>query len=120
MTTSGNTNDFLTSAHICMKSPWDISEAFEPMFDDQIAVTRNGVRYPVKACVFPIEQVDPFVDSDYQNDVKLISALIRKRGIPKGWKPQVGDEVQLANGEKYKASEIEDEQIWFKMTARSK
>ncbi len=102
-----------------MESPWNIEEAFEPMFDEAVEITLPDRRFTIKACVFPVEQVDPFVEEDYDNKVKLVNILIRKRCYPDSLKPGVGDKVSLEDGTQYKICEVRTEQTWFIATARS-
>ena len=102
-----------------MDSPWNIEEAFDPMFDETVEITLPDRRFSIKVCCFPIEQVDPFVEDDYDNKVKLVNILIRKRCYPDSLKPSIGDKVTLKDGTQYKICEVRDEQTWVTATARS-
>lgn len=109
------------TAYINMKNPWNVFEAFQPMFCDKVEIILkpDSLKYTVDACVFPMEQVDPFVEVSNESNIKLMTVLLCKKCFPKNLKPKVGDSVLFENGEKYNISEISDEQTWWKCVTRS-
>lgn len=103
-----------------MTNPWYCNDAaFEVMFSDTAEIKTKTERGTVKCCVFPIEDVDPFIDTDTETKIKRISILLKKKNWFCGTRPSIGDRITLPNGEQFKLSEINDEQNWYKMTARS-
>lgn len=80
------------------KSPWrGDGGAFDVMFDDEAEFRlEDGRRSTVKCCVFPMETVDPFADSDNESAIKSVSVLVRHcdwHFVEK--KPSVGDQIAL-------------------------
>ena len=104
-------------------SPWYSNDAaFDVMFSDEaeMVLASDGERGTVKCCVFPKEEVDPFIESDNESAVMQATLLMKKCD----WhflnkKPNVGDQFKLANGDKYKIFSIEAEQNWWKLNGRS-
>ena len=104
------------------KSPWEEDGAFDAMFEDvaTFQTVKTTETKTFRCCVFPIETVDPFIESDSESDVKKISVLLRKDEWDLNQKsPSIGDAMELRNGERYKVSEVRDEQNWWKLTGRS-
>ena len=66
-----------------MSNPWKEQLPFAPMFCDVIKIdgTREGVQgfqSTVRACVFPIEDVEPFDQSCADSDVQSITVIVPK------------------------------------------
>jgi hypothetical protein len=64
-----------------MKTPWNSDiKAFEIMFSDEAEYTASvkGEKGTIECCVFPVETVDPFADSDSDSKIKSVSVLVRK------------------------------------------
>lgn len=104
------------------KSPWEDDDAFDAMFEDVATfhTVKTTETKTLRCCIFPIETVDPFAESDSESDVKRISVLARKDEWDFNQKsPSVGDSIELRNGERYKVAEVRDEQNWWRTTARS-
>ena len=108
-----------------MNNPWLIDDAFDVMFSEtvQLNITRNGMTYstPLDACVFPIEDVDPFVDSDTDNETKRISVILRIEDVRNALndKPQLQDTIKLIDDSVWGICEVKAEQSWYKVIARS-
>ena len=98
--------------------PWSVTAPFAPMFREAVTLKHNATSNTEsgKACVFPIETVDPFAEQSVENDAKMIYALLLKEGIEVA--PKVGDELTLSDETKWSVSEVELEQTWWKITAR--
>ena len=73
-----------------MKSPWhDIDCAFDPMFTEAAEfVTSAGRHGTVPCCVFPIEDIDPFAETDTASAVKRVKRSVRLKRR-KNTKPSV-------------------------------
>ena len=113
------------------KDPWrDCTDAFGPMFSDEVVFLARGTgttgttgttdgiqRYPVLACVFTEEQVDPFIEHDSESSIRLLTVLVPKKNWRNPRFVQVGDSV-FASGSRWTVAEIEDEHDWFKVRAR--
>ena len=63
--------------------PWSVTAPFTPMFNETVTLDHKSTSTSEqgKACVFPIETVDPFVDQSVENEAKSISVLLLKDGI---------------------------------------
>lgn len=107
------------------KNPWRDDGAFDDMFCDvvEISGTRDGSPFQTSldACVFPREDVDPFVESSAESDVRKIDVLVRVRDADRSgaYRPQLGDVVEREGGDKWKVCGVEKEQNWYRITARS-
>lgn len=106
-----------------MENPWIIEDAFKPMFCDvvEFACVREGRknRSSVRACVFPVEDVDPFVDSDVENNLKKIHVIVKKLSMDAlGVVPKVGDVFKMANCESYGITSVELQHWDYVITAR--
>ena len=105
------------------RNPFHAPKAFEPMYLDAIgyaAINANTtVRTNLTACVFPLETVNPFADSDTENEAKCIQVLIRKAYWPFATPPKTGDEITALPNAKYRVQDVEDELDDFRITARS-
>ena len=103
------------------KDPWrDCTDAFGPMFSDEVVFrARQGASqgYPVMACAFTEEQVDPFVEHDNESPVRLLTVLVPKREWKNPRPIQVGDTVE-AHCSLWNVGEVEEEQDWYKVRAR--
>lgn len=99
-------------------NPWKVTDAFAPMFNEQVTLTHNpnGATDVGKGCVFPIETVDPFAESDIENDAKSISVLLCKECASST--PKISDEVVLEDGSRWNVAQVEDEQTWWKLICR--
>ena len=98
-------------------NPWKIDAPFAPMFDEQITLTHlDGVDENGMACVFPIETVDPFADSDTENMAKALSVLL-KYGDEVS-QPLVGEKITLSDGTNWNIGAVDNEQTWWKLTCR--
>lgn len=99
----------------------DINDAFLPFFDNTIAI--KGIRpdnqeifTSLQASIFPVEDVDPFSDSDIETDLKKIEILVDTIYFGK---IQVGDEITTEYNEKYKVTKVEKTLDFTKISARS-
>lgn len=102
-------------------NPWNsCGEAFSVMFSDEAEfITSKGERGSLYCCLFPKEDVDPFVESDADSIIKSVSVLVKKCDWHFRTKPAIGDQVKICNDGKYKVMDVEDEQNWYRLTARS-
>ena len=98
--------------------PWNVTAPFKPMFRETVMLKHMSTSRieSGKACVFPLETVDPFMEQSVENDAKMVSVLLLKEGVEEA--PKVGDELTIADGSKWSASNVELEQTWWKITAR--
>lgn len=103
-------------------SPWKCNDsAFDVMFSDEAEfLLVDNEKSTVRCCVFPKEDVDPFVDSDNESMIMSATVLVKKCD----WhflntRPSVGDQIRLPNGDKYKVVTVEAEQNWWKLNGRS-
>lgn len=83
-------------------------------------VTTSNQRGTVNCCIFPIEEVDPFAETDTASDVKRANILVRK----KDWlsfkeTPAVGNLVITPDGRKWKIEQEDLEQDWWSIKVRS-
>jgi len=69
--------------------------------------------------VFPIETVDPFADSDTENEAKRIQVLIRKADWRFATAPKTGDEITALPNTKYRVQDVDDELDGYRIKARS-
>lgn len=110
-----------------MTNPWNITSAFSPMFTDTVEI--NGVRPngcvfrdSFASCVYPPEDDVAFGDCEADTTRKRIKLLVIKRG-DNGWNkrfpPQMGDEVALEDGSKWKMTSVDNQLNWFSIEARS-
>lgn len=98
--------------------PWDIAAPFKPMFRETVTLKHMSTSTTEigKACVFPLETVDPFIEQSVENDAKLVSVLLLKDGIATA--PKVGDTLTLADQSNWSIANVELEQTWWKITAK--
>lgn len=98
--------------------PWNVAAPFTPMFRESVTLKHKATsdNESGKACVFPLETVDPFEEQSVENEAKMISVLLLKDGIVNA--PKVGDELVLSDETSWSVSNVELEQTWWKMTAR--
>ena len=83
-------------------------------------VTSSGSRATVACCVFPIEEVDPFADTDLTSDVRRMSILVRHTDLVSVKdKPVVGGLVITPDGLRWKIEKADLEQNWWSLKARS-
>ena len=76
----------------------------------------------VKACLFPIESIDPLAENDIESDVKMVSITAKEDAFmpyDKKMKPQVGDTFITENDEKYKVTSVERSNGFFDIIGRS-
>jgi len=105
-----------------MISPFaNIESAFAPMFTEAAEfTTSSGIRGTVPCCVFPIEAVDPFVETDVANDVRRANILVRKCDwITLKEEPKVGDSVTTPDTKRWKIETFDIEQDWYRLGVRS-
>lgn len=110
-----------------MADPWNTAEPFSPMFSETVEVSGSrakgqSFRGSFSACVYPVEDEEPFADTDADSDLRHFRLLVTKmgrRGWNKPYPPQIGDQVKLKNGSKWKVSKMEDRQFWFELEARN-
>ena len=90
-------------------NPWKVSDAFAPMFNEQVTLTHkaDNTTDVGKGCVFPIETVDPFAESNTENDAKSISVLVCKECTSST--PKISDEIVLEDGSRWNVAQVEDE-----------
>lgn len=105
-----------------IKSPFkNIDDAFKPFFDTLISI--KGIRADndyiftsLQASVFPIEDIDPFSDTDIDTEIKKIQIIVDKIYFGK---IQVGDEITTEENEKFKVSKVEKTLDFTRIEARS-
>lgn len=105
-----------------MKSPYiGIDDAFAPMFTEVVEYTTStGVKGTVPCCFFPIEEVDPFVETDIDNETRRANILIRRKDwLAYSDEPKVGNSVSTPDGRKWKVETYDLEQDWYKLGVRS-
>lgn len=104
------------------KSPYiDIDKAFDPMFMEcaDFTTEQGGLRGTVPCCLFPVESIDPFVETDIDTKVKRANVLVRKRDwLDLEDKPQIGDHVRWVDGSEWLVESCDIEQDWYRMEVR--
>ena len=112
-----------------MKSPFDIDgAAFEPFYDQTIAVSGKLQSSPLKACILDADLDDPLSDMSQSADRRRVFVMIPKYG-DKGWNgetpPKLGDTLtviswggmQLGKDE-FAIELVQDYSDSWKLTAR--
>lgn len=112
-----------------MKSTFENSAAFEPMFDEIVSFLAKreygDIVGSFRACVMPIQDMEAVFDDSVQSHVQRFSVLIPNSGASAwlegalGSRPQVGDVIEFKSGIRAavtKVSTIADS--WFEMEAR--
>lgn len=105
-----------------IKSPFkNIDDAFMPFFDTLISI--KGIRADndciytsLQASVFPVEDIEPFCDTDIDTEIKKIQIIVDKIYFGK---IQVGDEITTEENEKYKVCKVENVLGVTRLEARS-
>lgn len=72
----------------------------------------------LNACVFPIETVEPFIDTDTQSEVKHICVVIHKSDWPFKNLMAIGDTITEFDSTTWKITDVSLEQDDIKITAR--
>lgn len=107
-----------------MTNPWTENDAaFGPMFCDEVAYTlgsdstQSGT---IRCCAFPMEDVDPFAESDNVSDIRAVTLLVNKADwtFADNAKPSVGDRF-THDGERYRVYQVTPEQSWWRLIGRS-
>lgn len=102
-----------------MKNPWICNDsAFTAMFSDVVEYSTQSERGTIKCCIFPVEAIDPFLDSDSASDIKSITILIKKPNYYFRQKPSIGDKIKTPET-KFNVVKIDDEQSWYKIFGRT-
>ena len=82
--------------------------------------TSTGQRGTIPCCVFPIEDVDPFADTDTASTVKRIKIVIRRADwLSFADAPEIGNMVKTGDGKTWKIESSDMEQNWWSVKARS-
>lgn len=105
-----------------MNNPWNVSDAFDDMFVDHIVLSSHSMQLSCDACVFPVEDVDPFTESTTTNSAKMLNVLVRYRDVnmlSSFGRPKISDCV-LYDGVKWSVADVDKEQDWYRITTRSK
>ena len=110
-----------------MDNPWTMTKPFEAMFTDVVEISGArprgcSFRGSFTSCVYPVEDDEPFSETDAETSLKRITLLVIKRGSlgwNKSYPPQIGDQVVLENGSKWKVSNVDDRLDWFEVRAKS-
>ena len=107
--------------------PWNLNDAYGKMFCNRVWIKGRRPRGEIAegcfaACVYPSEREQPFADFDADSTVRRLSFLLPKDGVG-GWSlkapPQIGDEVTLAEGSRWKVCSVVNTVDWYEMEARS-
>lgn len=93
-----------------MKNPWTVEDAFDVMFCDDIDYTTvDGKRSGIKCSIFPIEQVDPFLEYTNETNLRMIRVLVRVLDFHCAFgqrnKPKVGDTLKTIDGLNWKVAD---------------
>ena len=105
-----------------MNNPWNVSQPFDDMFVDSIVLSRQTAQLSCNACVFPVEDVDPFTDSTTTNGAKMLNVLVRCSDmdmLSSFGRPKISDGL-MYNGSRWAIADVDKEQDWYRLTARSK
>lgn len=106
-----------------MTNPWRESKPFDDMFVDEIQLSGTNGQLSCNACVFPIEDVDPFIESTNTTSIRQINVLVRLADLSSALssygRPSIGDYIAYGDFN-WSVSDVEKEQTWYKMIARSK
>lgn len=103
-----------------MNSIWDNIDAFTPMFCDIVAYKSGDAETSFEAAVFPLESIEPFADIDPTSSVESIKLIMKKRTVRQsGINPNIGDELRLEDGRKFKVCKIDASMNIYDITARS-
>lgn len=105
-----------------MNNPWNVSGAFDDMFVDSIVLSSRTMQLSCAACVFPVEDVDPFTESTTANSAKTLNVLVRCRDVEmlsSFGRPKIGDCLTY-DSSRWAVADVDREQDWYRLTARSK
>lgn len=113
-----------------MSNPWIITEPFAPMFCENVSIRgkRTGGRtftISCKGCTFPIDDIDPYADTDAENNVKKMNVIIQKTHLPKVdfdklYTPQIGDSVIVdTSNYNWKISKVENKIDFYELECKS-
>ena len=105
-----------------MNNPWNKSRPFDAMFVDPVVLGLASGHLSCDACVFPVEDVDPFTESTTTNAAKSINALVRYadvHALSSTTRPKIGDSLEYG-GASWAMADVQLEQNWYRITARSK
>lgn len=105
------------------KSPWDVEEAFDPMFDEEISIKSGDRKITVPCVVFSDVSGDVLTDAAIQTDRMDISIIVKNSDWAFIGRLNVGDVIErVVNGKviEYRFSEIiEDLTMGKRIIARS-
>lgn len=86
---------------------------------------RNNVEVSssISCCIFPIEDIDPFDDTNAKSDIKKINILVRYDdwncdAVLSAIEPEIGDKV-ITDVKSYKICIVENENGQWRMEGRS-
>ena len=98
--------------------------AFDPMYSDKISITVFGrfnkvnTQTNIPAVVFPIQQIDPFGETEIESQIKIIKVNVRKKDVNVG-EISIGDEIMLSNYSKWKVTSVDFLDDCYDIAARS-
>ena len=105
------------------KSPWDVEDAFNPMFDEEITITSGERKITVPCVVFSDVSDDVITDAAIQTGRMNISILVRDNDWAFIDNMNVGDIIErVVNGKvvEYRFSAVvEDATMGKRLLARS-
>ena len=83
-------------------------------------VTSAGRHGTVPCCVFPIEDIDPFAETDTASAVKRVKIVVRRADwLSFAEAPEIGNTVRTPDGKAWKVESSDMEQDWWSLQARS-
>ena len=59
-----------------MTNPWNTFDAFKPMFIDTIGYKTKTFSTSLKCALFPLVNIEPFVDVDAETEIMKLNVLI--------------------------------------------
>lgn len=106
-----------------MKNPWNIDNAFDPMFDESIWLKRkDNQQLTTKAAVFIDNTAVPLDDDMMETDCEQLNFLVKRCDWPFVQKLQRGDTLKREdfNGKKYTIQDVmNDNALGLVIKARS-
>ena len=83
-----------------MKNPFDIEDAFNPMYTDNASIVGKNCRTTLKCCVFNDSTSDPTNPDMVDTDIERIDIVTRREDWPQVKLMEIGDKVEIANTRK--------------------
>lgn len=106
-----------------MKKPWDIEDAFEPMFDESVWLeAADGRKTTTKAAVFTDNTAEPLDADMMETECEQVNFIVKRADWPFARALRRGDVVKRmdVNGKKYAVQDVvEDEVFGLVIKARS-